>query len=383
MKAFNKNIASKKIKLKQNKNAYVKRLSISLSCMFLLVIVMLFTFAKFESNSPEYVLINGRVDSATSDFNVVSYIYDGETNSQPPSKNDGYILTDLTCTNATGEWDDVNWKLTVSGLSNKVKCTLTFDNQSNYKIIEYNPNGGYLAEQYIKGTIGEQIGNLPTPIKTGYTFAGWYKEASLTTQVQSTTVVDSSFTNLYAKYTENTTTINTLGESNVENYVKANFTLPNGYVATSSITSVTPSASGTQFSAGYTNMTTAGYAYSSRPSGTMQPLTGVTTLVDSTAATSAKTISWTCDQKKLYLVLQLYVSDGNGGYTSYGDNTFTNLAWTRRISKNQTTNNAAYHAHRIILCQPASDGTCSVRFTGSTTYGRFFYSVYEFTPDEF
>lgn len=227
MKAFNKNIASKKIKIQMNKDTYIKRLSISLSCMFLIIVVMLFAFAKYESSSPEYTLINGRVDSATSDFNVVSYVYDGETNSQPPSKNDGYILTDLTCTNATGEWDDVNWELRVSNLTNKVKCTLTFDNQSNYQIIEYNPNGGYLAEQYIKGTIGEQIGNLPTPVKTGYTFAGWYKESGFSTLISSNTVVDSSLTTLYAKYTENSINITVNGNNvNVENYKFANVQVP-------------------------------------------------------------------------------------------------------------------------------------------------------------
>ena len=137
---------------------------------------------------------------------TIAYIYDGTTNNQPPSKNDGYVLTNITCTNATGEWDDVNWTIKISNLTDIVTCNLTFDDTTNYQIIEYNPNGGYLADQYIKGTIGQQIGTLATPTKTGFTFDGWYKESSLTTQVQSTTVIDSSLTNLYAKYTESTAT---------------------------------------------------------------------------------------------------------------------------------------------------------------------------------
>ena len=47
MKKFNKNSALKQIKIKQNKNTYIKRLSISLSCLILLFIIMLFTFAKW------------------------------------------------------------------------------------------------------------------------------------------------------------------------------------------------------------------------------------------------------------------------------------------------------------------------------------------------
>lgn len=72
---------------------------------------MLFAFAKYESISSEYMLINGRSDSASGDFNVVSYVYDGAANNVPPSKNDRYILADLTCINATAEWDDVNWNI--------------------------------------------------------------------------------------------------------------------------------------------------------------------------------------------------------------------------------------------------------------------------------
>ena len=61
MKKFNKNKAIRKINLQQNKSTYIKRLSISLSCLFLLICVLLFTFAKFETSSDIYTLINGKV----------------------------------------------------------------------------------------------------------------------------------------------------------------------------------------------------------------------------------------------------------------------------------------------------------------------------------
>lgn len=150
---------------------------------------------------------------------TIAYIYDGTTNNQPPSKNDGYVLTNISCTNATGEWDDVNWTLKISNLTDIVTCNLTFDDTTNYQIIEYNPNGGYLAEQYIKGTIGQQIGTLPTTIKSGYTFEGWYTASSGGTQVTSTTNVTSLLSTLYARYSENTITIsNNTNSIDVENY---------------------------------------------------------------------------------------------------------------------------------------------------------------------
>ena len=61
MKAFNKNKAKRNINLKQNKNTYIKKLSISLSCLFLLICAILFTFAKFETSSDLYTLIDGRL----------------------------------------------------------------------------------------------------------------------------------------------------------------------------------------------------------------------------------------------------------------------------------------------------------------------------------
>ncbi len=210
MKQFNKNKELKKLRIKQNKNTYIKKISIVISCFILLIGIIMFTFAKFESNSSEYTLINGKVKYLGGDINIVSYNYDGRNNSEPPSKEDGYILTNINCENAQGEWDDLNWELNISNLTSKVKCNLEFDKTSNYQIIKYNTNGGYLEEQYKKGVVGEQLGELPTPIKVGYTFDGWYKESTFTNKVEETTIIDQTITNLYAKYTVGGENINRL-----------------------------------------------------------------------------------------------------------------------------------------------------------------------------
>lgn len=62
MKIFNKNKAQRHIKIKLNRNTYIKRLSIALSCLFLFVCVILLTFAKFNSSSDVYELINGKIN---------------------------------------------------------------------------------------------------------------------------------------------------------------------------------------------------------------------------------------------------------------------------------------------------------------------------------
>ena len=80
MKQFNKDKALKIQNLNKKKNTYIKRLSISFSCLILLIVIMLFTFAKYDSSSSEYTLINGIVTLPTCDYceQVVNYqmLYD-------------------------------------------------------------------------------------------------------------------------------------------------------------------------------------------------------------------------------------------------------------------------------------------------------------------
>lgn len=125
MKIFNKKIEEKKLEYKKNKDTYIKRLSISLACITLLFIVALFTFAKFETNSEEYTLINGKLTDTSSGDVVLSYTVDGQNGSLPPSK-DNYMLTNVSCTNADVTYDNVTWDLNIKNYTGKVKCNLTF-----------------------------------------------------------------------------------------------------------------------------------------------------------------------------------------------------------------------------------------------------------------
>ena len=139
---------------------------------------------------------------------MVAYYYDGEKKNVPPLKSNGYILTNLECINADGEWDDKEWKLSISNFSNKVKCQLSFSNNSDNKIIELNPNGGLVSTQYLKRQNGTQLGEIPIPVKEGMIFDGWYKNIELTDSVDSTTEVTNDITTLYAKYKTQSSIIN-------------------------------------------------------------------------------------------------------------------------------------------------------------------------------
>ena len=77
-------------------------------------------------------------------------------------------------------------------------------NPITYKIT-FNPNGGILASGNISSYTYGTAYTLPSPAKTGYTFAGWYAKSDLSgtnvTTISSTEINDKTF---YAKWTANT-----------------------------------------------------------------------------------------------------------------------------------------------------------------------------------
>lgn len=74
-----------------------------------------------------------------------------------------------------------------------------WDNQFT---ITYHANNGTddTTESYDYGT-GKPAGAFPTPERDGYTFAGWYKEATFKTKVTSLPKTASGDMDLYAKWT--------------------------------------------------------------------------------------------------------------------------------------------------------------------------------------
>ena len=58
-----------------------------------------------------------------------------------------------------------------------------------YKVT-FNPNGGSVTPSSITVENGDKYGELPTPVRTKYKFAGWYTDATDGDEVISTTVVD-------------------------------------------------------------------------------------------------------------------------------------------------------------------------------------------------
>ena len=70
------------------------------------------------------------------------------------------------------------------------------------KCIKFNANGGTVSASNRYLANGDAVGNLPTPIRTGYTFAGWYTAASGGAQISTSTTISTN-TTYYAHWTTN------------------------------------------------------------------------------------------------------------------------------------------------------------------------------------
>jgi len=69
-------------------------------------------------------------------------------------------------------------------------------------IVTFDANGGTVAESERAVAKGKAVGELPKPVRTGYTFNGWYTKASGGTKVKMTTKVTKDVT-YYAQWTAN------------------------------------------------------------------------------------------------------------------------------------------------------------------------------------
>ena len=112
-----------------------------------------------------------------------------------------------------------------NGVADKVE-SVTFTVKAIYTVT-FNANGGSLGSNSPTRSIteGNAVGTLPTPTRTGYTFAGWWTAASGGTQISASTTVTGNVT-YYAHWTvKYTVTFNanggTGGKSGKQDYGSA------------------------------------------------------------------------------------------------------------------------------------------------------------------
>jgi hypothetical protein len=201
---FNKEKALRKIHFKQNKNKYIKALTLVLSILVLVFFIVYFSFSQFSTSNKFNVIQTTVGDFSNYDYSLISYI-NGTESTTFPQKSAGYVVSKVECTNgATGVWDSINWNITISNTTSKGnKCSVYFNNEylfdytgseqiftapydGYYKLETWGAQGGtngtciggYGAYsvgilKYIKGNIfyinvgGSGIGNLSWLNKSG------------------------------------------------------------------------------------------------------------------------------------------------------------------------------------------------------------------------
>ena len=68
-------------------------------------------------------------------------------------------------------------------------------------VVTLHPGNGTVTPTTLEYLPGSVVGTLPTPTYTGYSFDGWYEESTFDTLVTEQTIVTSSTTDFYAKWT--------------------------------------------------------------------------------------------------------------------------------------------------------------------------------------
>lgn len=62
------------------------------------------------------------------------------------------------------------------------------------KAVNFNANGGTVSETRRYVEVGHEVGPLPTPIRSGYIFQGWFTSASGTTQIDEHVIINNTVT---------------------------------------------------------------------------------------------------------------------------------------------------------------------------------------------
>ena len=156
----------------------------------------------FKLQMPEYsVTLNVVNGSAMLPNKMITL---GENATYEIIPNTGYklVLSNNTCSNGTLEGN----MFTITNVTANQSCTITLTPESYTLTLD--ANGGSASTTTKTVTFDSTYGDLPTPIRPGYTFNGWYTTISGGTKIESTTQVKTSSNHtLYANWTLNTYTV--------------------------------------------------------------------------------------------------------------------------------------------------------------------------------
>lgn len=236
--------------------------------------------------------------------------------------------------------------------------------------LSYNANGGSVSASTKTLESGSTYGTLPTPTRTGYTFAGWYTSASGGTKVSSSTTISKN-TTIYAHWSINkyTVTFNANGgtvstSSKSVNYNTAYGTLP------------TPTRTGYTFSGWYTSKSGGTKVTSSTVMGTTNVTVYAHWSTNSYTLTydaNGGTAAFTSKTKSYGETYSAFPSTTRTGYTLTGWYTAatggTKVTSSTTMGASNTTIYAHWTANTYTLTFNANGGSVS-QSTKTVTYGQ-------------
>lgn len=115
--------------LKERKERYFNYILSFLIILFLIIfIINIYGVKKGKDGSIAYT--NTSSNQKQSEESFIRFIYDGFNHNNPPSKNE-YQIDIVSCNNAKGSWDNKTWELKLSGIVDKVSCSLYFKKKEN------------------------------------------------------------------------------------------------------------------------------------------------------------------------------------------------------------------------------------------------------------
>ena len=155
----------KRNKINLRTNTYRKKISIFFACLIIIIgIIITIGINLFGSNEEDITVPK-----------MIAYFYNDEKHDAPPAK-EKYEIDVVHCDKATGSWDNVTWKLTLSDIEGKATCVLNYKRRILLHTFIIDPNGGTYNDS--TGTITTEVDethtySLEEPTRKGYTFAGW------------------------------------------------------------------------------------------------------------------------------------------------------------------------------------------------------------------
>lgn len=102
------------------------------------------------------------------------------------------------------KWCDCGQKtqryIKLKGYTNNVTCNADKENALDYVSVSYQLNGGSLSSGTPTNLIIGENAKLPTPVKAGYEFKGWYTDSNFTNKLDDINTVNTNNITLYAKW---------------------------------------------------------------------------------------------------------------------------------------------------------------------------------------